>query len=201
MGSTKKDRKKYATPSHPWQKERIDAEKILTKKYGLRNKKEIWRLTSLLGKFKKQAKKLSALDTKQSKLETTQLFDRLKRYNLISEETFDSVLGLGVESLMERRLQTVLVNKHLARTTKQARQMITHNHVRVGAKVINSPSYLVKINEEDNIEFKEKSGFSDEKHPERFLKQEEDNIKEELKEISKPSDTTEDVKETTGDKE
>ena len=40
MGSPKKPRKKYSTPSHPWQKIRIEEEKELLKEYGLKNKKE-----------------------------------------------------------------------------------------------------------------------------------------------------------------
>ncbi|MDP7610203.1 MAG: 30S ribosomal protein S4, partial [Candidatus Woesearchaeota archaeon] len=44
MGDPKKQRKKYSKPSHPWQTERIEVEKVLMKEYGLKNKKEIWRV-------------------------------------------------------------------------------------------------------------------------------------------------------------
>ena len=40
MGDPRKLRKKYYPPSHPWQKIRIDEEKILMKDYGFKNKKE-----------------------------------------------------------------------------------------------------------------------------------------------------------------
>src|SRR3989344_5376434 len=66
MGDIKRQRKKYSTPSHPWQKERIEEEKIILKEYGLKNKKEIWRISSLLGRFKDGAKKIIALKTKQA---------------------------------------------------------------------------------------------------------------------------------------
>ena len=44
MGDPRKIRKKYETPTHPWQKDRIDEEKTLTIEFGLKNKKEIWRM-------------------------------------------------------------------------------------------------------------------------------------------------------------
>jgi len=43
MGKPKFSRKKYETPSHPWQEDRIKAENELVKKYGLKNKKEVWK--------------------------------------------------------------------------------------------------------------------------------------------------------------
>jgi len=196
MGHPKKPRKKYSTPSHPWQKERIDEEKELSRNYGLKNKKEIWRSSTILSKFKRQAKKLSALDTKQSKLETEQLMNRLKSYGLISEGTYDEVLGLNIESILNRRLQSIIVGKKLARTVKQARQMITHGHVKVGDKTISSPAYLVKIKEEDLITFNDKSSFSDEAHPERSIKKEMEEIAEEVKKTKQPE---ENIIKTDGD--
>lgn len=173
----------YERPSHPWQKQRIIEEKEISKKYGLRNKKDIWRLSTLLSKYKRQAKKLSALDTKQSQLETRQLMDKLKSYGLIQEESYDAVLSMELENLMDRRLQTMLVTKKLARSSNQARQMITHGHVAVSGKTIDSPSYLVKINEEDNLSFNDKSPFVKEDHPERLIKQEIEELNKEVEMI------------------
>ena len=183
MGHPKKQRKMYERPSHPWQKQRIIEEKEISKKYGLRNKKDIWRLSTLLSKYKRQAKKLSALDTKQSQLETRQLMDKLKSYGLIQEESYDAVLSMELENLMDRRLQTMLVTKKLARSSNQARQMITHGHVAVSGKTIDSPSYLVKINEEDNLSFNDKSPFVKEDHPERLIKQEIEELNKEVEMI------------------
>jgi len=58
MGAPKKQKKKYSKPAHPWQKERILAEKELSKKYGLRRKYEIWKMNSILKNFSRQIKKL-----------------------------------------------------------------------------------------------------------------------------------------------
>ena len=51
MGSPRKQRKKFSKPSHPWQKERILAEKELLKEYGLNRKYEIWKMNSILKNF------------------------------------------------------------------------------------------------------------------------------------------------------
>lgn len=200
MGHPKKQRRRYEKPSHPWQKERIDEEKEISKKYGLKNKKDIWRLSTLLSKYKRQAKKLSALDTKQSQLETKQLFDKLKSYGLISEESYDAVLSMDLSNLMERRLQTMLVTKKLARTVNQARQMITHNHVSINGKTITSPSHLVKVNQEDLLGFNDKSNFKDENHSERFIEKEVAEIKEELEKIKPSKEAPAEIKEKVTDK-
>ncbi len=196
MGDPRRLKKRYSAPSHPWQKERIEEEIVLTREYGLRNKKEIWKLVTLLSNFKDQAKRLSASNNEQSKIETEQLMKKLKSYGLVEETaSFDEVLSLNIKDLMERRLATVLFNKKLAFSVKQARQMITHNHVMVGNKTINSPSYLVKINEEDSVQFNSKSQFKDENHPERQIKKEMEEIKEEVRKIKKQSEKKVVVKE------
>ena len=41
MGQPRKSRKKYNTPPHPWNAERIKNENKLMTKYGLKNKKEM----------------------------------------------------------------------------------------------------------------------------------------------------------------
>jgi len=140
MGDPRKARKKYSTPRHPWEKLRIEHEAELTKTYALQTKKEIWKMNSTLKGFKDQAKKLASLTSKQAEKETKQLFDRLKRMGLLKEVTMDAILNLKVEDIMERRLQTITVKKGLAKTIKQARQFITHRHIRIGEKVITSPS-------------------------------------------------------------
>ena len=175
MGHPKKFRKKYDTPSHPWQKVRIMEEKELTRDFGFRNKAEIWKVHSMLSRFKRKAKELSASTTEQSKKETEQLFARLKRLGLLSgEATYDAVLEIAVQDLAKRRLQSVLVEKGLARTPKQARQFIVHRHVSVNGTAVTSPSYLVTVEEEASVGFRGKSALDSEDHPERFVKEKEE---------------------------
>jgi len=152
MGDPKKPKKQYKTPRHPWEKERIDAEKVLMKDYGLGNKKEIWRINSMLTKFKAQAKKCAAISTDQLAKERQQLFDRLRKLGLMGKEaTLGDVLGLSVEDLMERRLQTLVFKTKLAHSINQARQFIVHGHVVVDGRKITVPSFMVPKEVETKI--------------------------------------------------
>lgn len=170
MGNIKKQRKKYSTPAHPWQKSRIDLEKELIKAYGLTNKKEIWKFVSKLKKDKQKAKKLIADKSDQAQIEKAQLLKRLTLLGLLDEKsTLEDVLSLDLKTLLERRLQTLVYRKKLSRSLKQARQFITHRHIIIGSKKITSPSYLVKKHEEPDLSFAVQSGLADPEHPERAI--------------------------------
>ena len=172
MGDPRKKRKKYETPKHPWQGSRIQIEKEILTKYGLKNKKEIWKMQSILRKQSSQVKKLATLTTEQGKKEKEKLIKKLFKLGLVkSNAQLDDVLNLTVKDILERRLQTILVQKKLAGTMKQSRQFITHHHILVNNKLITSPSYLVLSDEEDKINFKGKSSLSKEEHPERVKKE------------------------------
>lgn len=190
MGDPKRIRKKFDTPSHPWVASRIEEERAIHREYGLKNKREIWKMVTKLTGFKDRAKKLLALTSEQSAKEKEQLLSRMGRLGLISPgSTFDDILGLGIKDLMDRRLQTIIVKRSLARTSKQARQMITHRHITVGGKVVTSPAYLVSIDEEQSVAFVSRSAFFNEQHPERFSEEELQRRKE--REEAKQSKKTE----------
>lgn len=170
MGDPRKVRSKFSGPSHPWQKSRIDSERELKLEYGLKNKKEIWRASSLLKKFTNSAKYLIPKTDEQANKEKDQLLSRLARLGLMpAGAQIEEVLGLKLKDILERRFQSIVFKKGLARSMKQARQFITHEHVAVGDRKITSPSYLVSKKEEDLISFSHNSSFVDENHPERKL--------------------------------
>jgi len=149
----KRQRKKYETPRHPWDKARMDAEDRILKKYGLRRKREIWRAQTVLRKFRTQARNLMARTDQQAEREKAALIRRLQRFALVDEgATLDDVLGLTVEDIIRRYLQWMVYEKGLARTPKQARQMIVHGHVRVNGRIVRSPTYMVPADEEGTIE-------------------------------------------------
>lgn len=150
----KRQRKKYLKPSHPWEKERMDAEDKTLRQFGLRRKKEIWRTHTLLRNFRRQARKLLAASGPQAERETKQLLKRLRKLGLVgTEATLDDVLGLTLEKLLERRLQTMVWRKGFAKTSRQARQLVLHGHIAVGNRKVNVPSYLVSVDEEPLIEY------------------------------------------------
>jgi len=161
-------RKKYSGPSHLWQIARIKEEADLRNDYGYKNKKEIWKMYSILRNFRAQARRLIPLTDKQAQLEKKQLLTRLASLGLVKENAqIENVLALKVRDILERRLQTLLLRKKFAHTVNQARQMITHGHIVVGEKKIRSPSHLVKIGDENSITFVGNSPFMSEMHPER----------------------------------
>ncbi len=171
MGDPRRLRKKYARPGHPWQQARMDAERVLVKEYGLRTKTELWKVSTTVKSFASQAKRLIALRTEQAKVESKQLLDRLARIGMLpAGSKLDDVLGLSAKSLLDRRLQTLVMKKGLARTPRQSRQFISHGHVIVGAKMVSSPSYIVPVLEEPQISFVAKSSLSNAEHPERTVK-------------------------------
>lgn len=150
----KRQRKKYLRPSHPWEKERMDAEDKTLRQFGLRRKKEIWRTQTFLRNFRRQARKLLAASGPQAERETKQLLERLRKLGLVgTEATLDDVLGLTLEKLLERRLQTLVWRKGFAKTPRQARQLVLHGQIAIGGKKVNVPSYLVPVNEEPLIEY------------------------------------------------
>ena len=219
MGDIRRQRKKFSKPGHPWNKERILAEQELMKEYGLNRKKEIWKMNSMLSNFARQAKELISEKNEQRK---TQLLTKLVSLGLLEQgKGVEDVLSIKLKDIMERRLQTVVLRKSLARSIKQARQFIVHEHISIGDKKITIPSYLVRVSEEKQIKYADDSNFLDPDHPEKAVeekapkkedkekkaaeKKEDDNKKvkkaKEPKKTKKSDDKKEDSKKTEEKKE
>ena len=171
MGDPKFSRKQYETPNHPWQTARIKEEGDLQKKYGLKNKTEIWKARSKLRSIRGQArdlqgKQLTGLE--QVKRETDGLLGRLQRMGLITEGAkLDDILALNVEAILMRRLETMAYLRGLASTTTQARQLIVHGHVAINGRRVNVPGYHVMKAEEMSIEYASSSPLNNADHPVR----------------------------------
>ncbi len=154
MGDPRKIRKKYKTPRQPFDRLRIDHDIQIVGKYGLRNKKAVWKHSTMLRNFRVNARKLLSLDDEDRKIGEQELLGRLQRMGLVSKKaTLDDVLSLQVESFLERRLQTLVFKKGLATTPHHARQMIVHGHILIGDRIAKSPSYLVSPTEESLLTF------------------------------------------------
>ena len=171
MGKPKFSRKKYETPSHPWQADRIKAENELSRKYGLKNKREIWKSQTALRRYRGHARELLAkIDggNPQVKKESEQLLMHLTRMSILPlNSTLDDVLALDTELMLSRRLQTLTYLKGLANTPMQSRQLISHGHIAIAGRTITVPSYMVTKNEESEISYAAGSPLNDLLHPAR----------------------------------
>ena len=170
MGDPKKPKKKYETPRFPWRSDILQNELVLLGQYGLRNKRELWRHKTMLSKFRGIARSLLSMPAeKRAKLES-ELLGKLKRLGILPETAvLDDVLDMTVEDILERRLQTIVFRKGLAKTPYQARQLITHGHIAINGRKVFSPSYLVTKEEEDSITYAPTSPLNNPEHPLRLI--------------------------------
>ena len=77
------------------------------------------------------------------------------RHYFAKAQKMNGMTGDNLMILLESRLDNVVFRLGLARTRKEARQIVDHKHVLVNGKQVNIPSYLVKAG--DVIEIKEKN--------------------------------------------
>jgi len=167
MGDPKKQRKKYRKPLRPWDSERLKNESKILKEFGLLRKTELWKMEYILKGFKNQAKQFIAKGDEQSRKEEKDLLKKLYNLKLLDQEAKrEDILGIKLDEVLKRRLQSIVFAKGISRTVKQARQFILHGHVELGGKKITVPSYLVKREEEEKIFVSPLSSLADEDHPE-----------------------------------
>jgi len=166
MGDPKKQRRKFETPRFPWRTDILETELKLLGQYGLRNKREIWRHKTLLSKYRGIARSLLGMSVEERRQLEKQLLDRLHRLGILPETAvLDDVLDLSLEDILERRLQTLVFQKGLAKSIHQSRQLITHGHVAIAERRVSSPSYLVFRDEEAKINYAPTSPLSKLDHP------------------------------------
>ncbi len=173
MGYPGKNHKQYQTPKRPFEKTRIEEETRLVIEYGLRNKREVWKAQAYLRRYRKAARDLLSLmsagvDVQIFETKKAVLIDHIQRMGLLGPDAdIDDVLSLKVPAQLERRLQTLVYRQGLARSPKQARQLITHGHVAINGKRVSIPGYRVKRVEETQISYYGKSPLTLSDHAER----------------------------------
>jgi small subunit ribosomal protein S9e len=150
-------------PRRPFEKERLDNELAIIGKFGLKNKREVWRVQLTLAKIRKGARELLTLDEKDPRriFEGAALMRRMFKMGLLSESEnkLDYVLGLTVQKFMERRLQTMVLKNNITKSIHEARVYIRHRHIRVGKQLVNIPSFMVKVDSEKQIDYAVTSPF------------------------------------------
>lgn len=130
---------------------------------GLRNKREVWRVQFALAKIRSVARSLLTLPEKDPKrlFEGTALLRRLTRLGVLSEseQKLDFCLSLSIEKFLDRRLQTRVFASGLALSIHHARCLIKQRHIRVGKRMVDVPSFMVRLESEKVIEFAATSPF------------------------------------------
>merc|ERR1711963_675376 len=137
----------------------LDQELKLIGEYGLRNKREVWRVKYSLALIRSAARELLTLEEKNPR----RLFEgnALVRSGVLSDDRMklDYVLGLKIEDFLERRLQTQVFKLGLAKSIHHARVLIKQRHIRVRKQVVNVPSFVVRLDSQKHIDFSLKSPF------------------------------------------
>ena len=152
MGDPKRSRKGYSRPKSPWRTDQLAQELYLLGTFGLRNKRELWKVQTQLSSVRKQARTLLAATEAVRLREEKKLLDSLKKRGLIVETaTLDDILSLTVEDVLSRRLQTMVFKKGMALSPLHSRQLIVHGHVSVGRRIITIPGYEVGRKDEGAI--------------------------------------------------
>ncbi|PSN70447.1 ribosomal protein S4 [Corynespora cassiicola Philippines] len=175
--------KTYSVPRRPFESARLDSELKLVGEYGLRNKREVWRVQLTLSKIRRAARyvapqlhdfsifayanlrtsSLLTLDEKDPKrlFEGNALIRRLVRVGVLDESRMklDYVLALKIEDFLERRLQTCVYKLGLAKSIHHARVLIRQRHIRVGKQIVNVPSFMVRLDSQKHIDFALTSPF------------------------------------------
>ncbi|MCD7982555.1 MAG: 30S ribosomal protein S4 [Clostridiales bacterium] len=73
----------------------------------------------------------------------------------VKADRMKGMTGENLMTMLECRLDNVIFRLGMARTRREARQIVDHKHVLVNGSCVNIPSYLVKAG--DKIEIREKS--------------------------------------------
>lgn len=173
MGYPGKNHKQYEKPTRKYEKVRQADEMRLLINYGLRNKRELWKSQFVLRRFRHAARAITAMssagvDPKVVETKKRQMLEHLERMGFLGADAdIGNVLSLKVEQQLERRLQTIVYRRGLARSPKQARQFVTHGHIMIAGRKVTIPGYHVNRVEEGQISYAAHSPIANEVHPER----------------------------------
>ena len=162
MGDTKNFRKLWKKPKRPLNFDLKMEELKILGTFGLKTKRELWKARTELSRVRNQARSLLALRQEVRDTEEPILLQSLSKVGYVqSDATLDDVLNLELSDLFSRRLQTVVQKKFYFKTPYQARQAVSHGHILIGDRIVNIPSYIVRVDEESKIKLTSESIFNE----------------------------------------
>jgi small subunit ribosomal protein S9e len=127
--------------------------------YGLKNKREVWRVQYLLARIRKAARDLLTLEESDPRriFEGEALINRMLRIGVLNrdQQKLDYVLGLTVKQFLDRRLQTVVFSSKIAKSIHEARALIFQRKIAINKglrkQIVNIPSFIVRKENESHI--------------------------------------------------
>ena len=166
MGDPKKKHKTFKTPKRPYDSTALLEDLRILGMFGLRNKRELWKVHTELSKIRGRARDLLSLDPEERIIQEKALVSKLAHRGLVMEnDRLEDVLTLTVEDFLERRLQTYTFRRGMTQSIFQSRQLITHGHIAINGRKVTSPSYLVRIDDEETLDYAASSPFHNPGHP------------------------------------
>jgi small subunit ribosomal protein S9e len=133
---------------------------LLVGQYGLKNKREVWRVQYILARIRKAARDLLTLDETDPKrlFEGEALINRMLRIGVLNkdQQKLDYVLGLTTKQFLDRRLQTIVFHSNNAKSIHQSRSLIFQKKIAIHKgnrrQIIDIPSFIVRKENESNIQ-------------------------------------------------
>ncbi len=151
MGAPKRNRKKFSKPKNTYNTARIESDRAMIKEYGLKNMHELWGAQTELSRVRSNVRILLA-GMPGAEKRKADIVGRLAKLGIVNENVeIEKLLDLKETDLLERRLESRVFKKGLAKSMKQARQIIVHGFISVNGTKVNKPGYMVKVNEDSMI--------------------------------------------------
>lgn len=157
MGDPRKFKNKYENPKKLWTVARIKEESALKNEFGLKSMRELWVMARELKRARREARRLLSLNEEERREDEEKLMSKLARLAILKQGSkLEDVLSLTARDVLERRLQSRVYRKGLAKSMRQARQLITHGFISIGGRKVSTPSYLVSAAEDSDVGYYKK---------------------------------------------
>jgi small subunit ribosomal protein S4 len=153
LGAPKRNRSHFEKPKERWNLERIKSDRALINEFGLKNHKELWKVQTEVSRIRGNVRELLSVGSGANEIKD-QIIGRLTRLGVASSTTtLDNLLDLKENDLLNRRLQTIVFRKGMAKSVRQARQLTVHGFIAIDGRKVNRPGYLVDAEVEKRITY------------------------------------------------